>query len=735
MSRFEDSERILAAAEKWKQVCLLDEGSLFSEHGLWTRGNFEELRRLFVENPDDSKDPSFLDRLERQLEPGSQDAKCLWAEMVWVYRLMEVPRSIGPGKKRQQIARVWGWSEREFPESHGLLSDDVLSAGVVHPGRAGNHTKLEYRFFVDCMRVWFSLDRGRRDALLGDPWGFAEWLDGTEHAANRAFRHAMLFLLFPDNFEPIVSSRDKVEIVRTLHEGEVPEASNALALDRALVAVRERLEEYHAGFHFYFSPVRELWQGATGDLEVAEVRSKSTTKTAARRQPSGSLNIILYGPPGTGKTYRTVSRCVEICDGRVLQGEALRSRYDALMEEGRVRFVTFHQSYGYEEFVEGIRPVEQDGQIVYRVEPGILKSMAEAARDAPDEVNDVVEAGRHGTETDTSAASLATGEAALPIIKGAVRTAKYALGGTYRGPKAGSIIERIYGVLREAGKPLTGNAVVEATYGFVRPQAAEVMTESDIEGTLRWLVGKGRLHVVTAPHDLANSEMEPEGSEPTGTHANFVLVIDEINRANISKVMGELITLLEEDKREGAANEVTVTLPHSRELFTLPPNLHVLGTMNTADRSIALLDTALRRRFDFEEVAPEPSQLADAGRRTGVDLPRVLTVINERLEYLVDRDHLIGHAWLMGARDRASLDDIMRRKVIPLIAEYFYDDWNNVRAVLGGSDAFVERVVLRAPPGVEPEVSERYRWTVRSHFPTTAYEDLLTRADVPEADV
>ena len=205
-----------------------------------------------------------------------------------------------------------------------------------------------------------------------------------------------------------------------------------------------------------------------------------------------------------------------------------------------------------------------------------------------------------------------------------------------------------------------------------------------------------------------------------------VLVIDEINRANISKVMGELITLLEEDKRQHAENELGVTLPYSRERFTLPGNLHILGTMNTADRSIALLDTALRRRFHFEEMSPDPSLLAKAKERTSVDLPRVLTTINERLEFLVDRDHLIGHAWLMQAKDRADLDSIIRRKVIPLIAEYFYDDWAKVRAVLGGTDDFVARVEIEAPPGLDQDtVDARYRWSVRQEFEDDAYEELL----------
>ena len=318
-------------------------------------------------------------------------------------------------------------------------------------------------------------------------------------------------------------------------------------------------------------------------------------RTEAKRR---SLNTILYGPPGTGKTYATASRCMEICDGKIPQdaGER-RARYGKLMDEGRIEFVTFHQSYGYEEFVEGIRPVadaDENAAMQLSVEPGVVKRIAERARKVPE------------------------------------------------------------------------------------------------------------------PH---------------------VLVIDEINRANISKVMGELITLLEEDKREGAENEVAVTLPYSGQQFTLPANLHILGTMNTADRSIALLDTALRRRFRFEEMLPKPDLLHEARERTGVDLPRVLVVLNERLEYLIDRDHQIGHAWLMETETRDDVDAVMRHKIIPLIAEYFYDDWSKVRAVLGGTDHFVQRRPLGIPPGLENDTGEaRYRWTVQQRFDGDAYRFLADGA-------
>ena len=311
----------------------------------------------------------------------------------------------------------------------------------------------------------------------------------------------------------------------------------------------------------------------------------------------GGHNQILYGPPGTGKTYVTAQRCVEICDGERSDND--RKRYKQLVDSGQVEFVTFHQSYGYEEFVEGLRPApNRDGQAGFRLKPkpGVLKRIAKRARKDGD------------------------------------------------------------------------NA--------------------------------------------------------------YVLVIDEINRANVSKVMGELITLLEEDKREGAPNEVAVTLPHSRKQFTLPANLHILGTMNTADRSIALIDTALRRRFQFEEMVPKPKLLSVVD---GIDLPAILKAINDRLEYLIDRDHLIGHAWLMNAKTKAQVDDIMRHKIIPLIAEYFYADWRKVRAVLGNTNDFVRREPLSPPPGLdEADMDERFRWTMRDQFAPEAYSQLVLGQQTPQ---
>lgn len=498
------------------------------------------------------------------------------------------------------------------------------------------------------------------------------------------------------------------------------------------------------------------------------------------------LNTILYGPPGTGKTYATMFEAVAICDGRAqaegLEPVALRDRYEALRVAGRIAFVTFHQSFSYEDFVEGLRPEtdapEEDGpakagfRLVAR--KGVLREIADLAAkgrsaDRTEGRPDLeqrrifkMSLGRAhnedqaylfeectadkdgyvlmgwGGKVDWSAARFDTFEAILkgwqevePGAKGQDMNVR-AIGSLRNDMREGDVV-----IVSNGNSAFRAVGVVSGPYEFddrggedhyhhkrrvrwtwVDPAGLPVSTIIDGQFSQQsiYRITQSKLKLDALAAYVAEQQATPE-------HPPHVLVIDEINRANVSKVFGELITLLEEDKRAGAENAVTVRLPYSGEAFLLPANLHVLGTMNTADRSIALLDTALRRRFAFVEMPPRPNLL---GHVEGLDLVVLLARLNERIEYLFDRDHLIGHAFFMGTRTRADVDAVMRRKVIPLLAEYFHEDWERIVAIFGGhgKQGFIERTELPVPPGLDAEGETRWRYQVREAFPEDAYAGL-----------
>ena len=268
------------------------------------------------------------------------------------------------------------------------------------------------------------------------------------------------------------------------------------------------------------------------------------------------LNTILYGPPGTGKTYNSMFYSVGIVEkdksifDMKSNDEDILKKFKEYKDKDFIKFITFHQSYGYEDFIEGIRPYLDDKSkdLKYILHSGIFKDICNKAK-------------------------------------------------------------------------------------------------SDKEN-------------------------------------NYVLIIDEINRGNISKIFGELISLIETSKRGGNKEELEVILPYSKESFTIPKNLYILGTMNTADRSIALLDIALRRRFNFIEMMPKYDLLKDI-KINNIDLTLLLSTINERIEILLDREHTIGHSYFLNISSFEDLVGVFKNSIIPLLIEYFYDDFEKIKSILG----------------------------------------------------
>ena len=500
---------------------------------------------------------------------------------------------------------------------------------------------------------------------------------------------------------------------------------------------------------------------------------QTSTPEKHQMNQTDPTNTVLYGPPGTGKTYETARRAVLICDGTVPSTrEALMVRYAALRKEQRISFVTFHQSYGYEDFVEGLRPhVNASGQVAYSVLPGVFRRACDAARmrqlvrpgliGKPLQQRTVCKMSLGASWSDEGVKVFQYGLENQCILLGygdevdfgdcpdeaAIRERL-----TKEAPEITKLDSHVWYVnffmhelkigdiviVSNGNKSFRGIAEVTGEYEYVedapfhqmRPvkwlavfEPGKPVGEIFSKGFSMQTLYKLNPNWLNFDHleDLLSAAAE---ESPTKPH---VFIIDEINRANISKVFGELITLLEPDKREGAKNALTVTLPHSGDDFSVPGNMHVIGTMNTADRSIALLDTALRRRFDFEELMPDPGVLKDQFIE-GIDLQALLKALNDRVEILYDRDHTIGHAFFIGVATLEELDRVFRRKVLPLLQEYFYENWSNVRRVLNdlGDGDFVRRTIKSPlPADGEDSYAEEEKTVFRMNdlpFPVQAYK-------------
>ena len=366
------------------------------------------------------------------------------------------------------------------------------------------------------------------------------------------------------------------------------------------------------------------------------------------------LNTILYGPPGTGKTYHTVIYAVAIIENKELAAvEAedyadILDRFNQYKKQGYIEFTTFHQSYGYEEFIEGIRPTviddkdqEGSGSIHYSVQPGIFKKFCHYADDNHWRFEEACQ--KLIDDVKKTDGKYEDGDISLSLTK---RTP------SQDGYDWDDFFEAWY-----LGKQLDGS------------------TKKD--------------KIITSIINRLILDYElPERALPVRNH---VFIIDEINRGNISKIFGELITLIEDTKRinvpflESSLSGMTVKLPYSQKIFGVPKNVYIIGTMNTADRSIATIDTALRRRFLFREMLPVPKVLSDISVED-LSISDLLTRLNKRISVLYDREHTIGHAYFMPLKASPTIDtlaEIFANNIIPLLQEYFYEDYEKIRLVLG----------------------------------------------------
>jgi 5-methylcytosine-specific restriction enzyme B len=477
-------------------------------------------------------------------------------------------------------------------------------------------------------------------------------------------------------------------------------------------------------FEFY----RELWNAYENPNDGIDSESKYVNQNK-------HLNQILYGPPGTGKTYSTIDKVVEICcpDDYIMDNhEANKIVYDQLINDGRVMFTTFHQSMSYEDFIEGIKPIinEADNETIkYEIQPGIFKQIAQTAKTPKtksttsidwDKVNNFKMSigGKnrpdiHNWCIENNVVGLSWGgeeDLSQLLTKGLPEWKKYRDDFKKLFPKTAE--DKSYSI--QASYILNkmnigdivviskGNHIIDAIGKITGDYFFDDQTPTDMFHfrKVEWIAKD----LDASPEKFFDKQISQQSiyefydmnikkeafkaltsSEET-EEKPYVLVIDEINRGNVSAIFGELITLIENDKRLGMPNEIKVTLPYSKEKFGVPPNLYIIGTMNTADRSVEALDTALRRRFSFTEMPPLYDLPALEYEYAGFQGKDILKTINKRIEKLLDRDHLIGHSYFLKKAEQDAeekLVDSFYRNIIPLLQEYFYGDYAKIGAVLG----------------------------------------------------
>ena len=665
-------------------------GSVFGDESLWSAENAKELYRLWeAYYKGDGPRVSPKDFAETLLSPCNTKGKKellakLVAEMYWVMYLCPSSSLIGIDTKEDRIRGAWKLSGEELEESYFYLSENILR-GVGNPGQRFNRNFwLEFGYFSDVIVHLLLLPSSERKSLVSDGWSFSTWLEDLDDSDDLddswgrvQFRHMLLFLLFPDKFERVFSNKHRKSIAIAFNPNlQDIEGKSSSDLDKLLLRTREKLEkEKNQPIDWYEESLEPKWKDKAIISKGSQDYEDDSDLLGGRLEIIDSdmaKNIIFYGPPGTGKTYSLnqlktgyvtkkaeasesdrleailrpltwwqvaalvlaeVSKAVEVIEianhewvkikgeltpsnenvkptlwsvllGRSSEaekpthpiifarsqnksnrwewqlsadwkndvpevGELLKqlketSNASAMEDISRYEYVTFHQSYGYEDFVEGIRPVQgEDGQEVnYCIEPGVFKQICSRAKQDPDR--------------------------------------------------------------------------------------------------------------------------------------RYAIFIDEINRGKISKIFGELITLLEPDKRARYSRDgvresgMELTLPYSKESFGIPENLDVYATMNTADRSIVLMDTALRRRFKFKELMPDVKLIKggsgngtiDDGQGGDINLRKLLEAINKRIQFLRDRDHVIGHSYFMGVKSFENLRRVFSDEILPLLKEYFYEDWRKIQIVL-----------------------------------------------------
>lgn len=591
------------------------------------------------------------------------------------------------GSKAQSFC--W-WLERGLEPVLGRYMPGTSRGHIIYQLEDGSYYKnrhLKSLSDVDALRYTLKLQQLVASA---DPKQDISWIDSDAELYKRAGlerrvtmgdgrKLRLLSMYHPDDVIPISSSDHLRHFL--LQFGVPPEDIES---KRRPVARMRQLEQIYGAARQEAPALTpyDFMRALYGpDLAMAPVKDPEPDEPAEPAEedlppnPAPALNTILYGPPGTGKTYRTIDKALEVLDPDYLVRHAddrvaIKARFDELVAAGNVRFVTFHQSFSYEDFVEGLRATTDDtGALRYEVVDGVFKSLCTAASA---QVGATPGSARSNGDPFVPSQALANSYKIGKVTPEVIEVEKK--GGTTV-PITRKLLADLVALVK-AGKITVDDIWEKRVYDKVPDFNADKYIVNGYQNILRPLVER----LLKSPSSSPTAAVSASGA----VGSPKVLIIDEINRGNVSRVFGELITLIEPTKRAGNAEALQVTLPYSKKLFTVPNNVYLIGTMNTADRSLSGIDIALRRRFTFISVPPRPDLLTET-EVEGVSVGDLLRAMNDRIEVLLDRDHCIGHAYFLPLKKTATLSalaTIFRQEVLPLLQEYFFEDWERIRWVL-----------------------------------------------------
>lgn len=481
------------------------------------------------------------------------------------------------------------------------------------------------------------------------------------------------------------------------------------------------------------------------EIEILIPPIETNTSNNTQEYP---LNQIFFGPPGTGKTYSTIDAALKIINPDFYtinknNREELRKEFnkhlikDWNVAEGRIAFCTFHQSFSYEDFVEGIKPLlesEDASELNFEIKKGLFRLISERAKEYTPNTKThksllneqnfeqknfyKISLGDANNSNDNNIYNYAIENDLIAIgflndddLKGKSKDELKDIAQKndetkYAWSAMDTFINKIkiddYVLVSNGNHKIRAIGQVKGAYiyqsdipiKYKHTRKVEWLYKNDIDIPINEIYEKVLSQQTIYQFDKPGLKKEffvnnKSNSIDENLTSNFVLIIDEINRGNVSQIFGELITLIEDNKRLGKGEALEVMLPYSKEKLGVPPNLYIIGTMNTADRSVEALDTALRRRFSFVEMPPKYDLQALQTEILSYKLQDILQIINKRIEKLLNKDNLIGHSYFLSIESPEKLQSVFQDKIIPLLQEYFFGDYGKIGLILG--NGFVEK--------------------------------------------